>query len=198
LTPAAADVSSDAQPSCHDAAAARRLIKREWWQIPWRPKPERPHPTDAQWVLFLCDGDPFGFPLERVTEIMTPRPVTRLPGAVADVCGLVGVRGTSSRPSTCARCWAAACGSGATDDRLLLVDLGPRRVAVMVDDVLAIEPASAPARGGAGRGVPAAALLGTGTADAGRFVAMDPAALLGGCCSEHSNCRGQSIWQERS
>jgi chemotaxis signal transduction protein len=76
---------------------------------------------------------------------------------------------------------AAAPGAG---DRLLLLDLGLRHVAVLVDDVLAIEPAALQATtGDMVAAVPAAALLGTGTADAGPFIAMDPAALLGGLLS---------------
>jgi purine-binding chemotaxis protein CheW len=136
--------------------------------------------TEPQWVLFICDGQPFGFPLERVTEIMTPRPVTRLPGAVPAVCGLVGVRGHVVTAIDLRAVLGGRAAAARTDDRLLLVDLGPRRVAVLVDDVLAIEPAALqPANGEAAAGVPADALLGTGMADAGPFIAMDPAALLG-------------------
>jgi purine-binding chemotaxis protein CheW len=136
--------------------------------------------TEPQWVLFVCDGQPYGFPLARVTEIMTPRPVTRLPGAPPAVCGLVGVRGrvvTAIDLRALLGGRAAAPGAG---DRLLLLDLGLRHVAVLVDDVLAIEPAALQATtGDTVAAVPAAALLGTGTADAGPFIAMDPAALLG-------------------
>jgi purine-binding chemotaxis protein CheW len=136
-------------------------------------------PPDAQWVVFLCDGDPFGFPLERVTEIMTPRPITRLPGAVAEVCGLIGVRGRVVTAIDLRAVLGRRPAAAAPGDRLLLVDLGAQRVAVIVDDVLAIEPASVQPAAVQAAGVPAAALLGAGTAETGRFVAVDPAALLG-------------------
>jgi purine-binding chemotaxis protein CheW len=134
---------------------------------------------DAQWVVFLCAGRPFGFPLERVTEIMTPLPFTRLPGAGAEVCGLIGVHGRVVTTVDLGMVLGNQSAVGGTDHRLLLLDLGLHRIAAAVDDVLAIEPAvlrpHADMLPGA---VPAEALLGAATAEVGTFVAIDPVVLL--------------------
>jgi purine-binding chemotaxis protein CheW len=138
-----------------------------------------PAPPEPQWVVFLCDGGTFGFPLEHVTEIMTPRHFTRLPGAGAEVCGLIGVHGRVVTAIDLGVVLGKRGAVGLVDYRLLLLDLGPRRVAAAVDDVLAIEPAVL--RPGAD-GLPGVAspeaLLGTATAEVGAFVAIDPVALL--------------------
>jgi chemotaxis signal transduction protein len=138
-----------------------------------------PAPPEPQWVVFLCDGGSFGFPLERVTEIMTPRHFTRLPGAGAEVCGLIGVHGRVVTAIDLGAVLGKRGAVGRVDYRLLLLDLGPRSVAAAVDDVLAIEPAVLrPSADGLPGVVPAEALLGTATAEVGAFVAIDPAALL--------------------
>jgi purine-binding chemotaxis protein CheW len=134
---------------------------------------------EAQWVVFLCDGRAFGFPLECVSEIMTPRPFTRLPGAGSEVCGLIGVHGRVVPAIDLGVVLGSRSAVAGADHRLLLLDLGAHRVAAAVEDVLAIEPAvlrpHADVLPGA---VPAEALLGAATAEVGAFVAIDPAALL--------------------
>jgi purine-binding chemotaxis protein CheW len=136
-------------------------------------------PPEPQWVVFLCDGRPFGFPLERVTEIMTPRPFTRLPGAGGEVCGLIGVRGRIVTVIDLGVVLGNREAATNVNHRLLLLDLGARRIAAAVDDVLAIEPATLrPYPEGLPGEVHDAALLGTAVAEVGGFVAMDPAALL--------------------
>jgi purine-binding chemotaxis protein CheW len=134
-------------------------------------------PEVAQWVVFLCHGDRFGIPLERVREIVAPRPFTRLPGAGREVCGLVGIRGTVITVIDLGTLLRDRPSAGQPEHRLLLLDIDGRRIGVAVDEVVTIAAADVevgdePARGAA------AASLGTGRVDAGTFVALNPALLL--------------------
>jgi len=96
-----------------------------------------------EWVVFACDGHRFALPLERVREVLEPRPVTRLPGCGAAVCGLVGVRGrvittfdfgaaVSLRPAT-----------SVPGYRLILLEHGERVYALAVDGIVAVARAAA-------------------------------------------------------
>jgi chemotaxis signal transduction protein len=140
-------------------------------------------PADPQWVVFRCHGRQFGFPLALVREILTPQPVTRLPGAAAEICGLTGVRGRVITVVDVGLMLGGRAAASLPDHRLLLLDLGTRRVGAAVDDVVTVTPArletgSGPVAGEPYAGVPAAALLGSGAIETGRFVALEPAALM--------------------
>lgn len=133
-------------------------------------------PATAQWVVFRCSGRRFGFPLERVSEILTPRTFTRLPGAVAGVCGLVGFRGrviTVFDLGVVLELDSAA--ASFPDHRLLLLKLGTRRIGAAVDEVERIVSARlTPARAAGG----ARWVMGTARAEDGEFVALEPQELL--------------------
>jgi purine-binding chemotaxis protein CheW len=137
----------------------------------------RPVRGTARWVVVLCGGRRYGLPLERVSEITAPLPFTRLPGAAAAVCGLVGLRGRVVTVFDLGALLEASPAALSADHRLLLLELDGRCVGVVVDAIASItearlEPASD------GGGVPAEALLGRGRADDGDFTALDPAPLL--------------------
>jgi purine-binding chemotaxis protein CheW len=132
-------------------------------------------PKEAQWVVFNCDARRYGFPLERVSEILTPLPFTRLPGTGPEICGLVAVHGRviaavdlgvvlGLRPS--ARC---------ADHRLLVVEVGTRQVGVVVEEVAAVTLARVERR------APVAeegSVLGIAQLDEGEFMALEPERLL--------------------
>jgi purine-binding chemotaxis protein CheW len=132
-------------------------------------------PWEAQWVVFVCEGRRYGFPLERVSEILTPLPFTRLPGTGPEVCGLVGVHGrviTVVDLGVVLGLRAAAAGG---DHRLLLLDVGARQVGVVVEEVAAIAQASVERRGSAEESGP---VLGIAHMDEGEFTALEPERLL--------------------
>jgi purine-binding chemotaxis protein CheW len=129
-------------------------------------------PTDPQWVVFVCGGRHWGFPLDVVREILTPRPFTRLPGAGPEVCGLIGVRGRVVTVLDLGVLLADRAAASLPDHRLLLLELGARRVGAAVDEVVTIG-AAALKPGEDASGVE----LGAGEVDAQRFTALDPIAL---------------------
>lgn len=139
-------------------------------------------PAATQWVVFRCAGRRFGVPLARVTEIIVPQPFTRLPGADAAVCGLVGVRGRVVTVLDFGVLLGVRSSGAQPDHRLLLLDLEGRRIGAAVDDVVEIVPARvAPGDGtAADAGIPADAVLGTGRSDDGVFTAIAPHRLTAG------------------
>ncbi len=55
---------------------------------------EEPRVPTRRLLLFELGGSAFGCEMESFREIVTPQPMTRLPGAVPSVCGLINLRGT--------------------------------------------------------------------------------------------------------
>ena len=131
-------------------------------------------PAVVQWVVFRCAGRRFGFPLETVSEIITPRQFTRLPGTGREVCGLVGVRGRVVTVFDLGVVLDLDSSAATPDHRLLLLTLAGRRIGAAVDEVVSI----APARVRAGAATDDVWILGTGAAEDGEFVALAPQLLL--------------------
>lgn len=138
---------------------------------------EAPAPAHApQWVVFLCRDTRFGMPLDRIREIAPPRPFTRLPGAGAEVCGLIGVRGRVVTVLDLGVLLMGGSSAAGADHRLLLLELDGRTVAAAVDEVITIagstiDEGASPAWSGPG-------CIGTGRVDGKAFVALEPADLL--------------------
>ncbi|CAN5779836.1 hypothetical protein BH23GEM9_BH23GEM9_28100 [soil metagenome] len=137
-----------------------------------------PPPAAARWVVFTCAGKHFGFPLQVVSEIVTPRPFTRLPGAGRAVCGLVGLRGRVVTVFDTGTMLGLDPAAAQSDHRLLLIEVDSRRVGMAIDGVIAIAPARLEPRSGELGGRLAKAVLGTGRVHETTFVALDPEALV--------------------
>lgn len=130
-------------------------------------------PTALPWVVFSCDGRRFGVPLERVGEIIASRPFTRLPGAGSEVCGLVGVRGRLVTVFDMGAVLGLRSAATLPDHRLLLMDLGQRRIGAVVEDVIDIAPAHIE------REEDEPGVVGKGRMQDAEFTALDPQVLLG-------------------
>ncbi|HEX2167654.1 MAG TPA: chemotaxis protein CheW [Longimicrobiales bacterium] len=130
-------------------------------------------PTVLPWVVFFCDGRRYGVPLRCVVEIIAQRPFTRLPGTGREVCGLVGVRGRVVTVFDMGAVLGLRSAATLPDHRLLLMDLGTRRIGAVVEDVLDIAPAHI--EGGAD----APGVVGRGYMQDAEFAALDPQVLLG-------------------
>jgi len=138
----------------------------------------------SQWVVFACGEHWFGLPLEISREILTPRPMTRLPGCGPAVCGLVGIRGRVHTVFDFGIILGSRSALAAPDYRLLVLVVADRRVAVVVDEIIAVsrEPAqilpladALPGTGNADR----ADFVGTGVFGDRSFLALDPERILG-------------------
>jgi chemotaxis signal transduction protein len=137
----------------------------------------------ARWVVLECHGRFLGVPLDRVREITSPRPFTRLPGCGPEVCGLVGLRGrviTACDLGVVLRLRPAA---SHPDHRLIFLDGGERALAVAVEAVLMMASAepdeAAPEPSELRRlGLGAADVLGAATLGEMRVLLLDPDALI--------------------
>jgi chemotaxis signal transduction protein len=132
--------------------------------------------ASTQWVVFRCAGARFGLPLDRVREILAPRPFTRLPGAGPEVCGLAGIRGRVVTVLDLGVVLRNTPAAAVADHRLLLLDINGRQVGAAVDEVVMIVPALVVPAGEGGTELPAA--VGTGRMEDGAFVALDPVRLI--------------------
>lgn len=138
----------------------------------------------SQWVVFACGDHFFGLPLDRTREILPPRPITRLPGCGPEVAGLVGIRGRvvtvfdlgvilDRRPS-----------AARADHRMLVVVIGGKRVAVLVDEIVAVSRDTSgvlPLDSDALRpyDIERDDVFGIGALDEQPFLALDPDRILG-------------------
>jgi purine-binding chemotaxis protein CheW len=138
----------------------------------------------SQWVVFACGEHWFGLPLDRTREILPPRTITRLPGCGPEVCGLVGIRG---RVVTVFDFGVVIGGSSSLekpDHRLLVMYVLGRRVAAVVDEIVAVSREASgvlPLGSDALRpyDVDRDDLLGIGALDDRPFLALDPDRILG-------------------
>lgn len=136
------------------------------------------------WAVFGCDGHTFGFPLDRVREIVFPGPITRLPGCGPEVCGLVGLRGRIVTVFDVGAALGLRPSASQPDCRLLLVECGDRLVAGVVERVEAVREVPVRPLGRLrsilkGIDVEREAVLGVGKWAGEPFVALDSDRLLG-------------------
>jgi purine-binding chemotaxis protein CheW len=131
-----------------------------------------------EWVIVGCDGRRFAFPLERVREILAPRPFTRLPGCGPAVCGLVGVRGQVLTVFDLGAVLSLRPAAGLAGHRLVLVEHGERTLGVAVDEIAGVAAAELGDAEAWPDGFEPEDLLGAGEHAGRRFLAVDPSRLL--------------------
>lgn len=94
--------------------------------------------STPQWVVFTCDGHDFALPIGRVREILPPRPFTRLPGADAAVCGLIGLRGRVITVLDFGVAVGLAPAAREPGHRIVLLDGAARTVGLVVERVVGV------------------------------------------------------------
>lgn len=95
-------------------------------------------PAVAQWVVFTCSGRRLAVPLQRIQEIVTPRPFTRLPGSGGAVAGLIGVRSRVITAYDVGVALGLDRSTAAPDYRILLADQAERTLGLVVDEICAV------------------------------------------------------------
>jgi chemotaxis signal transduction protein len=97
----------------------------------------------SQWVVFACSDHLFGLPLHRTREILPPRPITRLPGCGPEVAGLAGIRGRVVTVFDFGVLLTGNASAQRAEHRMLVVVVNGKRVAVLVDEIIAVSRESA-------------------------------------------------------
>lgn len=133
-----------------------------------------------EWVVFSCEDRLFGVPLTQMREVVTPQPLTRLPGCGVEVGGLMGLRGRVITVFDMGAVLGLRSSLSTPDHRILVLDhAGDRVVAIAVDVVHGIARDQA-------RALPeqpdepaiANAALGCGDFEGFFFTAIDPDRIL--------------------
>ena len=99
---------------------------------------EEPHVPTRRLLVFEVGGSAFACEMESFREIITPQPMTRLPGAPPSVCGLINLRGTIVTVVD----GGMVLGRSAyvrEEGLILLVDYVERWIGIGVDDVRDIQ-----------------------------------------------------------
>jgi purine-binding chemotaxis protein CheW len=138
----------------------------------------------SQWVVFACGDHLFGLPLDRTREILPPRPITRLPGCGPEVAGLVGIRGRVVTVFDLGVILDKNASAQRPDHRMLIVVIDGKRVAVLVDEIIAVSRDSSgvlPLDSDALRpyDIDRDDVLGIGALNEQPFLALDPERILG-------------------
>ena len=75
-----------------------------------------------EWVVFSCEDRLFGVPLTQMREVVTPQPLTRLPGCGPEVGGLMGLRGRVVTVFDMGVVLGLSASLGLADHRILVLD----------------------------------------------------------------------------
>ena len=135
-----------------------------------------------EWVVFACGEQLFGVPLLLTREVVTPQPLTRLPGCGAEVAGLMGLRGrviTVFDIGLLLGCPSAL--RGGIDYRILVLDHDERVAGLAVDRIEEIVREDAAVLSSTGvmpAGIVGAAFAGVGRVGERQFFALDPTRIL--------------------
>lgn len=96
-------------------------------------------PTEQLEVLtFVISGEEYAVDIERIVEIVTPRPITRVPNADPSIVGIISLRGTIVTLIDVRSRLRHALTAKTADTRVVVVDLHGESVGFEVDHVLRV------------------------------------------------------------
>jgi purine-binding chemotaxis protein CheW len=94
-------------------------------------------------LTFVIAGEQYAVDIERIVEIVTPRPVTRIPNADASVVGIISLRGTIvTLVDVRRKLRHAASQQENADTRIVVIDYHNEMVGFVVDRVLRVVKAA--------------------------------------------------------
>jgi purine-binding chemotaxis protein CheW len=90
-------------------------------------------------LTFVIAGEQYAVDIERIVEIVTPRPVTRIPNADASVVGIISLRGTIvTLVDVRRKLRHPAAGEAGADTRIVVIDFRHEIIGFIVDRVLRV------------------------------------------------------------
>ena len=100
--------------------------------------------THLELLTFLIAGEQYAVDIERIIEIVTPRPVTRIPNADPSVLGIISLRGTIvTLVDVRRKLRHASVTSEDADTRIVVIDYHNEMIGFLVDRVLRVVKAGA-------------------------------------------------------
>ena len=102
-------------------------------------------PVDqVELLTFVIAGEQYAVDIERIVEIVTPRPVTRIPNADTSVVGIISLRGTIvTLVDVRRKLRHPPAGEAGIDTRIVVIDFEREMVGFIVDRVLRVVKAVA-------------------------------------------------------
>ncbi len=98
-----------------------------------------PAPVQLELLMFEMAGELYAIDIEHVVEIVTPRPVTRVPNADASVVGIISLRGMIvTLIDARSRLRHRAAGAIGPDVRVIVVEIADENMGFVVDRVLRV------------------------------------------------------------
>ncbi len=95
-------------------------------------------------LTFIMAGEQYAVDIERIVEIVTPRPLTRIPNADPSVVGIISLRGTIvTLVDVRRKLRHPAAGEPDADTRIVVIDYLREMVGFVVDRVLRVVKAAA-------------------------------------------------------
>ncbi len=100
--------------------------------------------TQLELLTFVMAGEQYAVNIERIIEIVTPRPLTRIPNADTSVLGIISLRGTIvTLVDVRRKLRHAAATSEDADTRIVVIDYHNEMIGFVVDRVLRVVKAAA-------------------------------------------------------
>jgi purine-binding chemotaxis protein CheW len=100
--------------------------------------------THLEVLTFLIAGEQYAVDIERIIEIVTPRPLTRIPNADPSVMGIISLRGTIvTLVDVRRKLRHAGAASEDADTRIVVIDYHNEMIGFLVDRVLRVVKAEA-------------------------------------------------------
>lgn len=134
-----------------------------------------------QLVVFSAGGRGVGIPIDSLSEVVPVRPITPLPGAPAEVCGLINIRGRLRTVVDLARCLGLPPVQPGPECRVAMTEAGGRGAGFLVDGVRGVirhSEAQIELVSPSGNTVAEAALVGMGVLRSLSFMLIEPDRLL--------------------
>jgi purine-binding chemotaxis protein CheW len=95
--------------------------------------------TQLELLTFIIAGEHYAVDIERIVEIVTPRPLTRIPNADTSVVGIISLRGTIvTLVDVRRKLRHAAAGDNTPETRIVVIDFRGEMVGFVVDRVLRV------------------------------------------------------------
>jgi purine-binding chemotaxis protein CheW len=100
--------------------------------------------TQLELLTFVMAGEQYAVDIERIIEIVTPRPLTRIPNADTSVLGIISLRGTIvTLVDVRRKLRHAAATADDADTRIVVIDYHNEMIGFVVDRVLRVVKAAA-------------------------------------------------------
>lgn len=94
-------------------------------------------------LTFIISGEHYAVDIERIVEIVTPRPVTRIPNAEDSIVGIISLRGTIvTLVDVRRKLRHPPAGEASADTRIVVIDFQNEVIGFVVDRVLRVVKAT--------------------------------------------------------